>query len=492
MSGGPQPVRGEVSHCVDEQDASMNHISVIGTGYVGLVTGACLAELGHDVCCLDIDADKIAALRAGRVPFYEPGLAELVARMQAAGRIRFTTSYAEAVPAAEFVFIAVNTPAGAEGQADLMAVRSAVRALAPLLRPGAVIVNKSTVPIGTGDLVAWLVARYTRVPFSVVSNPEFLREGSALEDFRHPDRVVFGARDRAAAERVAALYGQLTCPVIITDIRTAEMIKYASNAFLATRISFINEIAAICERLGADVTEVARGMGYDRRIGHHFLQAGIGWGGSCFPKDVRALIHMAAASGSHPQLLRAVVEINHDQRLRVVQKLQTLLGSLEERVVALWGLAFKPNTDDLRNAPALELAELLRHEGCLLRAYDPVAMERARALLPSVALCGDAYEAATGADAVVLVTEWDEFRHLDLPRLRALMRTPVLIDGRNALDPAAVRACGIVYAGVGRGHPPAQLASAPPDGAAAAWDDASLPDALRTAAHVGGALPHQG
>jgi len=470
----------------------MSQISVIGAGYVGLVTGACLAELGHHVCCLDIDADKIAALRAGRVPFYEPGLAELVAAMRADGRIRFTTSYAEAVPGAEFIFIAVNTPAGAEGQADLMAVRSAVRALAPLLRPGAVIVNKSTVPIGTGDLVTWLVARHTRVPFSVVSHPEFLREGSALDDFRHPDRLVFGARERAAAERVAALYGQLSCPVIITDIRTAEMIKYASNAFLATRISFINEIAAICERLGADVTEVARGMGYDRRIGHHFLQAGIGWGGSCFPKDVRALIHMAAASGSHPQLLRAVVEINHDQRLRVVQKLQALLGSLEERVVALWGLAFKPNTDDLRNAPALELAELLRHEGCLLRAYDPVAMERARALLPGVTLCGDAYDAASGADAVVLVTEWDEFRHLDLPRVRALMRTPVLIDGRNALDPAAVRACGIVYVGVGRGHPPAQLASAPPDGAAAAWDDASLPDALRTAAHVGGALPHQG
>ncbi len=470
----------------------MSEICVIGAGYVGLVTGACLAELGHQVSCLDIDADKIAALRAGRVPFYEPGLAELVAAMQAAGRIRFTTSYTEAVPGAEFVFIAVNTPAGAEGQADLMAVRSAVRALAPLLRPGAVIVNKSTVPIGTGDLVAWLVARHTRVPFSVVSHPEFLREGSALADFRHPDRMVFGSPDRAAAERVAALYGQLSCPVIITDIRTAEMIKYASNAFLATRISFINEIAAICERLGADVTEVARGMGYDRRIGHHFLQAGIGWGGSCFPKDVRALIHMAAASGSHPQLLRAVVEINHDQRLRVVQKLQVLLGSLEERVVALWGLAFKPNTDDLRNAPALELAELLRHAGCLLRAYDPVAMERARALLPGVTLCGDAYEAASGADAVVLVTEWDEFRRLDLARVRALMRTPVLVDGRNALDPAAVRACGIVYAGVGRGHPPEQPVPAPMNGATVAWDKAAAPPTARTVAHAGRALPEQG
>jgi UDPglucose 6-dehydrogenase len=307
------------------------------------------------------------------------------------------------------------------------------------------------VPIGTGDLVSTLVARHTEVPFSVVSNPEFLREGSAVADFRNPDRIVLGSQDRVAAERVAALLDGLRCPVLITDIRTAEMIKYASNAFLATRISFMNEVAAICERLGADVKEVARGMGYDRRIGHHFLDAGIGWGGSCFPKDVRALIHMAAASGSHPQMLRAVVEINRDQRLSVVHKLHTLLGDLEDRTVALLGLSFKPNTDDLRNAPALEIADILHHEGCRIRAYDPVAAAAARAALPMVELCADPYTAVAGADAVVLVTEWDEFRQLDLSRLRDQMRTPVFVDGRNIFEPDAMRTLGFVYTGIGRG-----------------------------------------
>ncbi len=439
----------------------MSRVSVIGTGYVGLVTGVCLADLGHEVVCLDIDEAKIASLRGGRVPFYEPDLPELLARVADIGRISFTASYDEAIPGAEFVFIAVNTPAGSEGQADLMAVRAAVRDLARVMSPGTVIVNKSTVPIGTGDLVSTLVSRHTDVPFSVVSNPEFLREGSAVADARNPDRIVLGSADREAAERVAELYRDHTCPVLITDIRTAEMVKYASNAFLATRISFINEIAAVCEGLGADVKDVARGMGYDRRIGHHFLDAGIGWGGSCFPKDVRALIHMAAASGAHPQLLRAVVEINRDQRLAVVQKLHALLGSLEDCTVALLGLSFKPNTDDLRNAPAIELVELLRHEGCRLRAFDPVAMERARAAVPMVELCDDPYTAAAGADAVVLVTEWDEFRALDLPRLRDAMRTPVFVDGRNVFEPAAMRASGFVYAGIGRGHLAERAAPAP-------------------------------
>ncbi len=432
----------------------MSRICVIGTGYVGLVTGVCLADLGHNVVGLDIDEQRVAALQAGTVPFFEPGLQDLLAQVQESGRITFTGDYAAAVPGAEFIFIAVNTPSATEGQPDLMAVRAAVRQLAPHLSPGTVIVNKSTVPIGTGDLVSSLLHSHTTVPFSVVSNPEFLREGSAITDFRGPDRVVLGSQDRAAAARVAALYGDLSCPVLITDIRTAEMIKYASNAFLATRISFINEIAAICERLGADVTDVARGMGYDHRIGHHFLDAGIGWGGSCFPKDVRALIHMAAASGSHAQLLRAVVEINRDQRLNVVHKLRTFLGELEGRVVALLGLSFKPNTDDLRNAPATDLVEYLRHGGCTVRAYDPAAMARARAVMPSVELCADPYEAATGADATILVTEWDEFRRLDLPRLRQLMRTPVFIDGRNVLDPDQLRACGFIYAGIGRGAVP--------------------------------------
>ncbi|MGH9207920.1 MAG: UDP-glucose dehydrogenase family protein, partial [Acidimicrobiales bacterium] len=313
--------------------------------------------------------------------------------------------------------------------------------------------------IGTGDLVSYLLSRCTSVPFSVVSNPEFLREGSAVADFRRPDRLVLGSPDAEAAQRVAALYGPPACPVLITDIRTAEMIKYASNAFLATRISFINEIAAICERLGADVREVARGMGHDRRIGHHFLEAGIGWGGSCFPKDVRALIHMAAASGSHPQLLRAVDDINRDQRLVVIQKLHELLGTLEDRTVAVLGLSFKPNTDDLRNAPALEIIDVLRHEGCQIRAYDPVAMGRAESQLTGIELCSDPYAAAREADAVVLATEWDEFRQIDLSALHGVMRTPVVIDGRNLFNPAEMRKLGFVYTGIGRGSDAAATAS---------------------------------
>ncbi|HLZ70657.1 MAG TPA: UDP-glucose/GDP-mannose dehydrogenase family protein [Dehalococcoidia bacterium] len=433
----------------------MTRICVIGAGYVGLVTGACLAERGHDVVCLDTDTAKVQQLRAGDSPFYEPGLDELLVQVRSSGRIRFTHNYADAIPGAEAVFIAVNTPSSAEGQADLMAVRAAARDLGPLLSADTVIVNKSTVPIGTGDLVAFLIAQCTRVPFSVVSNPEFLREGSAVHDFRHPDRLVLGSRDPEAARRVAALYGPLDCPILITDIRTAEMIKYASNAYLATRISFINEIAAVCERLGADVTEVARGMGYDQRIGPQFLNAGIGWGGSCFPKDVRALIHMAAASGSHPQLLRAVVEINHDQRLGVIQKLKHYLGSLEGRTITLLGLSFKPNTDDLRNAPSVDLIELLRQEGCHIRAYDPVALERARRELPDIELCADAYAGARDADALVLVTEWEEFRRLNFGTLRRLMRSPLVIDGRNLFEPTVMRQSGFTYAGIGR---PAALA----------------------------------
>jgi len=430
----------------------MSRICVIGAGYVGLVSGACFAALDHDVVCLDISETKVRSLQHGVVPFHEPGLTELVQRGARAGCLRFTSSYADAIAGAEFVFIAVDTPAGAEGQADLMAVRSAVRELATFMDPGTVVVNKSTVPIGTGDLVAHLIERCTDVPFSVVSNPEFLREGSAIHDFNHPDRIVLGSTDGDAARRVAALYGEPGCPVLITNIRTAEMIKYASNAFLATRISFINEIAAICERLGADIKNVALGMGYDHRIGTHFLDAGIGWGGSCFPKDVRALIHMAAASGSHPQLLRAVVDINRDQRLGVVQKLHAALGTLEGSAITLLGLSFKPNTDDLRNAPAIELIDFLRHEGCEIRAYDPVAGEHARRTLADVVLFDDPYSAATAADAVVLVTEWDEFRQLDVRRLRAVMRQPVFVDGRNVYEPDEMERLGFAYSGIGRGH----------------------------------------
>lgn len=430
----------------------MSRMCVIGAGYVGLVSALHFAERGHAVVCLDINQAKLASLRDGVVPFHEPYLAQLLREQQQLGNITFSADYAASVPGAEFVFIAVDTPSGAEGQADLMAVRAAARGVARVMSPGVIIVNKSTVPIGTGDLVGSIIERETDVPFSVVSNPEFLREGSALADVRRPDRVILGSEDVAAAERVASLYAGMGCPVMITNTRTAEMIKYASNAFLATRISFINEIGTICERLGADVMDVALGMGHDHRIGHHFLAAGIGWGGSCFPKDVRALIHMAGARGAHPQLLRAVVDINRDQRLAVVQKLETLLGGLDDRTITLLGLSFKPDTDDLRNAPSVELVELLHHEGCHIRAYDPVALQRARSVLPCVELCDGPYSAASGADAVVLVTEWEEFRHLDLIRLHSVMHTPVVVDGRNLFDPEHMRRHGFVYAGMGRGH----------------------------------------
>jgi UDPglucose 6-dehydrogenase len=444
-------------------------ISVVGTGYVGLVTGACFADLGNRVACIDIDAEKVAMLRRGELPIYEPQLEEIVQRNLAAGRLAFTTDYAEGLDGAEFIFIAVNTPSGPEGEADMGQAQAAALSIAEHLRGPAIIVNKSTMPIGAGDWVANILEKRVApgVTFAVVSNPEFLREGSAVADFLAPDRVVLGANDRAAAERVAALYHPLKCPIMITDIRTAEMIKYASNAFLATKISFINEISAICERLGADVRQVAQGMGYDKRIGAAFLEAGVGYGGSCFPKDVRALEYMASVHGSHPQLLRTVMDINRDQRRVVLQKLRAVLGGLQDRTIGILGLAFKPNTDDLRDAPALEIIHLLRHEGARIRAYDPAAMPKARALLSDVAFGRDAYETAEGCDAVVIVTEWNEFKQLDMPRLRVVMAFPLIVDARNIYEPEAMTRLGFVYAGIGRVQPvhyPADWPAPAPNG----------------------------
>jgi len=421
---------------------------------VGLVTGTCFADLGHQVTCVDVDESKIEKLRAGVMPIYEPGLEEMVRRNAQADRLHFTTSYPEGLAGAEFAFIAVGTPQGSGGEADLNYVRAAARSIALAMDHPLIIVNKSTVPIGTGDWVADIVRRYQPQPidFSVVSNPEFLREGSAINDFMSPDRIVLGSLDPEAAAQVAQLYLSLRAPIMITDLRTAEMIKYASNAFLATRISFINEIASICEALGADVKEVAVGMGYDRRIGRYFLDAGLGFGGSCFPKDVQALAHMAAVHGCHPQLLRAVMDINRDQRRQVVHKLRALLGTLDEAVIGILGLAFKPNTDDMREAPSVELIHLLQSEGARIRAYDPVAMVNAERYLHDVTLCQDAYQVAEGADALVIVTEWNEFKHLSLPRLKAAMRRPILVDGRNLYDPEQVKALGFIYRGVGRGY----------------------------------------
>ena len=425
----------------------------MGSGYVGLTVGACLADLGHDVTCLDIDQAKIDGLRQGQVPIYEPGLETLIRRGVAAGRMSFSTDYSEAVPGREFVFIAVDTPTGAAGEASLTAVDAATAALAPQLSPGSIIVTKSTVPIGTGDLISRALREHgpPDAEFPVVANPEFQREGSAVQDFLQPDRVVLGSTDEAAAQRVAELYRTFNAPIIITDLRTAEMIKYASNAFLATRISFINEMGSICEALGADVTVVAKGMGLDGRVGPGYLDAGIGWGGSCFPKDVRALEHMASVHGCHPQLLRAVMEINRDARRSAVRKLRAALDGLRGRQIAVLGLSFKPNTDDVRDAPAIEIIHLLTGEGAHVRAYDPVANDKARSeLQPQVELVDSPLEAAVDADAVLLTTEWNEFRELDWEALRDAMRGRVLVDGRNMHDPIRMQRLGFAYYAIGR------------------------------------------
>jgi len=424
---------------------------------VGLVTGACFADLGNRVACLDIDEGKIEKLKQGVMPIYEPGLEELVERNVKAGRLSFSTDYHEALADAEFAFIGVGTPSGVDGEADLRYVRAVAEAIADVVDHPIIVINKSTVPVGTGDWVSDIIIKRrggNDPDFAVVSNPEFLREGSAISDFMNPDRVVLGSLDRDAANQVAQLYLSLRCPIMITDLRTAEMIKYASNAFLATRISFINEIASICEELGADVREVATGMGYDKRIGHGFLDAGLGWGGSCFPKDVKALAHMAVLHGTHPQLLQAVMDINRTQRRRVVMRLRRALGGLNDKVIGILGLSFKPNTDDIREAPVLEVIHLLQNEEATIRAYDPAAMEGAARELPTITLCENPYQVAEGADALLLATEWNEFKNLDFERIRQVMRTPVIMDGRNLWDPEQLRALGFSYFCVGRGVPP--------------------------------------
>ncbi|HEU0167258.1 MAG TPA: UDP-glucose/GDP-mannose dehydrogenase family protein [Chloroflexota bacterium] len=445
----------------------MNNICVVGTGYVGLVTGTCFAEWGNNVICLDVDEAKIARLRSGDMPIYEPTLEERVARNVAAGRLRFTTSYAEALCGASFAFIAVPTPPDEDGGADLRFVQAAAQSIAEHMPDGLIVINKSTVPIGTGDLVRRVIeARRPGARFAVVSNPEFLREGSAFADCLSPDRVVLGSANSAAAEAVAGLYRHLGCPILLTDLATAEMIKYASNAMLATRISFMNEIAAICEQLGADVKRVAEGMGHDRRIGRAFLDAGLGYGGSCFPKDVKALAHMGEASGCRPQLLRTVDEINRDVRRRIVNKLEDVFGVLSGLTVCLWGLAFKAHTDDIREAPALDIARLLLACGATVKAYDPQAMPLAAKAVPEMEYCATALDAAFKADAVLLITDWPEFGSIDLDVLKTTMRCPVFIDGRNMLQAEDFAGRGFVYRGMGRHSWPHRQPAAPPVAAA--------------------------
>src|SRR4051794_5244594 len=422
-------------------------IAVIGTGYVGLVTAAGFAELGSDVWCIDIDAAKIEGLKEGRIPIWEPGLADLVARHR--DRMHYSTDIADALEHARLLFVAVGTPPTYSGDADLSAVHAVVDAMPPSDRHA--LVMKSTVPVGTGDSIKRIFAEQGKGGFRYVSCPEFLKEGSAVADFLEPDRVVVGDDGDWAGDAVVDLYAPLEAELVRTDIRSAEMVKLASNAFLATKISFINEIANVCEETGADVVEVARGMGLDDRIGPKFLQAGIGFGGSCFPKDVSALKQLAGNSGYHFQLLNAVIEVNELQKRRVVSKLQKHLGTLVGKNITLLGLAFKPNTDDMREASSLVLSARLYAAGARVRVYDPVAEQEARKLIRGVEFKDSADAVLEGADAVVLVTEWPEFAELDLAEVARLMRGKLLIDGRNVFDPEQVRDAGLIYEGIGRG-----------------------------------------
>ncbi len=432
----------------------MKLIAVVGVGYVGLVSAAGFADLGNRVIALDINKERIKGLKKGIMPIYEPGLEEMVERNVASERLSFTTSYAEAIEGADFVFIAVGTPSGVDGEADLKYVKSAAESVAQVMDGPLIVVNKSTVPVGTGDWVAEIIrsSQPKPIPFSVVSCPEFLREGSAILDFMNPARTVLGSQDYEAADKVAQLHLPLRAPIMITNLRTAEMVKYASNAFLATRISFINEIANICEELGADVKEVSTGMGYDPRIGPYFLDAGLGYGGSCFPKDVKALAHMADEKGRHPQLLQAVMDINDDRRRLLIEKIREGVGDFEGKVIGVLGLTFKPNTDDLRDAPALDIAGRLLDGGAKVRAYDPVGMPGAAKLMPAIEMAEDPYALAEGSDALVICTEWNEFKQLDLQRIKGLLRNPVVIDGRNIYQPYEMAQLGFTYLAVGRGY----------------------------------------
>ncbi len=433
----------------------MSTICVVGGGgYVGLGYAVALARLGNQVIGLDIDAERVAMLNQGDAPLYEDGIEAMLEEGLESGSLRFTTSYDDALADTEFVFLCTGTPSLSDGEADLRQVRAAARAVGERLVPGrrVIVVNKSTMPVGAAEMVATVIGAHAPegADFRVVSNPEFLREGMVVHDILNPDRIVLGGDDPQATSAVAALYAPLGAPIIETDHRSAELIKYAANAYLATKISFINDIARLCERLGADVTVVADGIGRDPRIGPRFLQAGIGFGGSCFPKDVGALTRMAEGAGLHPGLLRAVLEINSDARRRFVTRTDALLGGLEGRTIAVLGLAFKEGTDDLRESPAISVIDMLEERGATVRAHDPKAMANAARKLPHLILAEDPYHAAEGADAVLICTPWPEYRALDLHRLRGAMRGDLLMDGRNILEPALASAAGLHYEGIGR------------------------------------------
>ena len=431
------------------------HIAVIGSGYVGLVTGACFAEFGVDVTCVDVDEEKIERLLNGVMPIYEPGLEHLVAKNTQAGRLRFTTDFRQAVEQALVIFLAVGTPPKPDGSPDLSYVEAAACSIADYMNGYKVIVTKSTVPIGTGEHIRKLIAerKKTKATFGVVSNPEFLRDGAAINDFMRPDRVVIGSGDEEAIAIMRDLYRPLyliEAPFVITSLEAAELTKYAANAFLAMKISFINEVANLCDKIGCDVHDVARAIGMDKRIGSKFLHPGPGFGGSCFPKDTRAMSSVAKQYDCASLIVDAVIEVNQRQGQRMLTKITNLVGDLKGKTIAVLGLAFKPETDDMREAPALGIIRSIVDDGAKVRAYDPVAMSEAKKLLPGIEYAEDEYTAVTGADALVFVTEWNQFRALDLARIRDLMTTPKVADLRNIYDPEDMRELGFEYVGVGR------------------------------------------
>jgi UDPglucose 6-dehydrogenase len=430
------------------------NISIIGSGYVGLVSGACFAELGNRVICADNDTKKISSLKKGQVPIYEPGLEELIKSNLKNKRLKFTSSIAEAVKSSEVIFIAVGTPPLENGEADLTGIENVARSIALNMDGYRLIVEKSTVPVETCSWIKKTITTYLKkkYKFDVVSNPEFLREGSAINDFTHPDRIVIGLESQKARQVITRLYQPLNRPILITNIKSAELIKHASNAFLATKISFINALSCICDKVGADVKEVAQGMGLDNRIGRYFLHAGLGYGGSCFPKDLEAFITISDKLGYDFKILKAVKNTNEEQKKFVLQKIKDALWIIKDKTIAVLGLAFKPNTDDLRNAPSIDLINALIQEGAKIKVYDPKAMEKAKIILKGVTYCKDPYQAALRADCLIVATEWNEFKELDFVKLKKILKRALVVDGRNIYDPQLLKKLGFTYLGVGRGN----------------------------------------
>ena len=427
-------------------------ISIVGAGYVGLVTGTCLSELGHKVVCIDNDIEKIKKLKKCMSPIYEPGLHAMIKGNVKKKRLSFSTSIKDGIKGASVVFICVNTPPREGGEADLCYVEAVAREIAGCMSEYLIIVDKSTVPVGTGEWIKKTIKNYNRrhIAFDVVSNPEFLKEGAAIQDFMKPDRIVIGVESKRAEKAMLEIYKKLKAKIIITDVKSAEIIKHACNSFLATKISYINAVANICEKVGANIYHVSRGLGLDNRIGDKFLHAGIGFGGSCFPKDLSAFIHIADKCGYDFSLLKEVQKINALQRKLFIQKMKEIMWNVKGKTIGVLGLAFKPDTDDMRNAPAIDIIEELQKEGAKIKAYDPVAMKKAKEILKNVTYCRDSYEAAKDSDALVILTEWEEFKHLNLERIKALLKIPVIIDGRNIFEIDRVKSLGFTYKSVGR------------------------------------------